>query len=142
MTEVPEVTAETGPTKPYITPSAYLVSLLPEGHDDRYLFTCTVDYRGNGQWSVKNRSRILGADGSWTTGFDWSGGPDEPATEEDMAVFDREQTGWLAAHRFDEATALRLAEEACRALSYRGWSAEDALAGRGGPSYPMSGATR
>lgn len=120
----------TTPAEPLVQPSSYLVSLLPEGHDDRYMFTVQVDYRGGGLWSVKNRSRILGVDGTWCTGFDWSGGPDEPATEAEMAQFDREQAAWLDAHRFDEETALRLAKDACRALSYRGWTAADALAGR------------
>lgn len=118
------------PTEPHVQPSGYLVSLLPEGHDDRYLFTITVEYRGNGLWSAKNRSRVLGADGTWCTGFDWSEGPAEPATAAEMDQFDKEQAVWLADHRFDEETALRLAKEACRVLSYRGWTAEDALAGR------------
>lgn len=116
--------------EPLAQPSGYLVSLLPEGHDDRCLFTVTVEYRGGGLWSAKNRGRILGIDGSWSTGFDWSGGPDEPATEAEMEQFDQEQAGWLATHRFDEETALRLAKDTCKALSYRGWTAEDALAGR------------
>lgn len=126
MEEIPATT----PVEPLVQPSAYLVSLLPEGHGDRSLFTVTVEYRGAGLWAVKNRSRTLGADGEWSWGFAWSEGDREPATEMEMSDFDKEQAAWWATHRFDEATALRLAKVACRTLSYRGWTAEDAAAGR------------
>lgn len=119
MTDLPE---------PTVTASRYLVSCLPEGHDDRYLFTITVEYRGNGRWSVKNRSQCLGADRSWSWGFRWTGGDDEPATSEDMASFDKEQDAWLAEHRFDLETALRLAKEHAPRLMYRGYGVAAALA--------------
>lgn len=118
-------------TEPHVQTSGYLVSLLPEGEEDRYLFTVKVEYRGDGKWAVKNRSRTLGIDGEWSWGFTWSEGDREPSTSDEMSRFDAEQNEWLAAHRFDEETALRLAKEACRTLSYRGWTAEDAAAGRG-----------
>jgi hypothetical protein len=126
------------PPEPIVQPSAYLVSLLPEGHDDRSLFTVNVEYRGRGLWAVKSRSRSLSLDGEWSYGFAWSEGDREPATSEEMTSFDREQEAWLAAHRFDEATALRLAKDACRTLSYRGWTAEDAAAGRGYEDTPAA----
>ncbi|MFD7093355.1 hypothetical protein [Streptomyces xanthophaeus] len=115
--------------QPIVTPVRYLVSCLPEGHDDRYLFTLHVEYRGNDLWSVKCRSQNLSADGSWSWGFAWSGG-NEPATSEEMASYDKEQAVWLAEHRFDLETALRLAKEQAPLLTYRGYSVTDALAER------------
>lgn len=125
-----EISAALGHTKPAVSvqPSAYLVSCLPESHADRYLFTVQVEYRGNGQWSVKNRTRLLGKDGTWSFGFAWSEGGHEPATSDEMDRFDKEQEAWLAEHRFDEATAIRLAKEAARSLSYRGYDVAAALA--------------
>lgn len=119
MTAVPE---------PEVRASAYLVSCLPEGHEIRSLMTAQVEYRGCGLWAVTNRSRSLGSDGSWSFGFDWSEGPDEPATEADMALFDKEQAEWLATHRFDEAAALRLAKKAARELTCAGRTVADLLA--------------
>ena len=114
--------------EPLVQPSAYLVSHLPEEHDERCLFTIQVEYRGAGLWSVTNRSRLLGQDGTWSFGFEWSEGPHEPATSDEMDRFDKEQQAWLAEHRFDEQTALSLAKEAAGSLSYRGYTVADALA--------------
>lgn len=119
MTDQPE---------PTVTATRYLVSCLPEGHENRYLFTIQVEARSDGQWAVMQRSRNLGTDGVWSWGFRWSGGDHEPATSEDMTSFDKEQAVWLAEHRFDLETALRLAKEHAPLLTYRGYSVADALA--------------
>lgn len=119
MTKIPE---------PAVQPSGYLISCLPEGHDERFLFTVQCKYRGDGKWAVYNRSRLLATDGTWTFGFQWSGGNAEPATDEGLASFDKEQEAWLADHRFDHDTALRLAKEAASKLTYRGYGVAEALA--------------
>lgn len=119
MTENPE---------PTVQPTRYVVSCLPEGHDDRFTYTVQVEYRCYGQWSVRCRSRLLGTDGTWSQGFAWSEGPDEPATEAEMDSFDKEQDVWLAEHRFDHDTALRLAKEQASQITYRGRTVADALA--------------
>jgi hypothetical protein len=118
MTDIPE---------PVVQPAKYLVSCLPEGHDDCFLFTIQVEYRGNGLWAVKQRSQTLGSDGTWSWGFRWSEGDREPATDTEMESFDKEQQEWLAEHRFDHDTALRLAREHAPRLAYRGYTVTDAL---------------
>jgi len=117
-----------GIPEPVATPTRYVVSCLPEGHDDRYTYTVQVEYRGEGWWSVRCRGQYLAADGTRSPGFAWSLGPDEPATEADMDAFDKEQAVWLAAHRFDHDTALRLAREQAPQLTYRGRTVADVLA--------------
>jgi hypothetical protein len=111
-----------------VQPTRIVVSCLPEGHDDRSTYTVQIEYRGDGLWSVKRRGQFVAADGTTSPGFAWSLGPDEPATEDDMAAFDEEQAVWLAAHRFDYDTALRLAVEQAPTLTYRGRSVADVLA--------------
>jgi hypothetical protein len=119
---------DTAPTDPFVQPTAYLVSCLPEGHDDRWTYSIRVTYRGDGLWSVQRRGQYVDANGIPSPGFSWSGGPDEPATEAEMDSFDKEQAAWLAVHRFEHDTALRLAKELAPTLTYRGRSVADALA--------------
>ncbi|MFJ9029778.1 hypothetical protein ACIRQP_14840 [Streptomyces sp. NPDC102274] len=103
-----------GTPEPTIQPIGYLVTCLPEGHDDRWTFTIQVRYSGHGLWAVKHGSRHYGTDGTWSY---------EPDHGED----DGAETAWLAAHRFDHDTALKLARELAPALTYRGHSVADAL---------------
>lgn len=117
----------TEPT-PAVRPTRYVVSCLPEDHDERWTFSVRVSYRGDGLWSVKCRSQYLDASGRRSPGFSWSGGPDEPATQAEMDAFDAEQAVWLKAYRFDHDEALRLARELAPTLTYRGRSVADALA--------------
>lgn len=124
MTTIPEPTVQT---------IGYTVSCLPEGHDDRWTYLVRVSYRGEGLWSVQCRSQYVAADGQRSPGFCWSGGPDEPATQEEMDAFDKEQDVWLAAHRFDHDTALQLARELAPTLTYRGRSVADVLAAPAAP---------
>lgn len=113
-----------------IRPTRFVASVLPEGHDDRWTYALQVEYRGEGQWSVRCRGQYLAADGTRSHGFCWSGGADEPATSAEMDLFDKEQAEWLAVYRFDEVTALRIAEEQAKTLTYRGRSVADVLAER------------
>ncbi|MFJ7963179.1 hypothetical protein [Streptomyces sp. NPDC096324] len=113
--------------EPTIQPTRYVISCLPEDHDERFLFTVQVDYRGDGKWAVASRSRLLGYDGQWSFGFDWRDGA-EPSTEAECDEFEKQHGEWIAAHRFDEATALELAKQAAKSLSYRGHTVADALA--------------
>jgi hypothetical protein len=119
MTEIPE---------PSVQPWKYLVSCLPEGHADWDLFTIQVERRNGGLWAVIQRSQLLGADGTWSWGFEWSGHIEGPATDAEQELHDKEQEAWTAAHHFDHDTALRLAKEAAPKLQYRGYTVADALA--------------
>lgn len=76
--------------------------------------TLAVEDRGNGQWAVTRPRRCLGVDGEW----DWEPIPSE--REDD----------WLAAHRFDLATALALAKQAAPTVAVNGITAAQAAARR------------
>jgi len=117
-----------GAPEPSVQTTGYVVSCLPEGHDDRYTYTVQVQYRGDDQWAVRYRGSYINADGERSPGFAWSEGPDEPATQAEMDDFDAQQDAWLKAHRFDHATALRLAKKLAPTLTYRGRSVADVLA--------------
>jgi hypothetical protein len=83
----------------------YSVSTLPLEHPERHSFEITVAWRNVGRWAVLQRGRkCLGADGEW----DWESIPSEREDE------------WLATHRFDLETALRLAREAAPKVKVNG----------------------
>ncbi|MEV8548360.1 hypothetical protein AB0L04_00695 [Streptomyces glaucescens] len=116
MTHTPADAPSSGIPEPTIQPIGYVVSCLPEGHDDRWTFTVQVKYAGHDRWTVRHGIRHYGTDGTWSCEPDWpEHGIDESAE-------------WMAAHRFDHDTALRLARELAPTLSYRGRSVADALA--------------
>jgi hypothetical protein len=117
-----------GEPEPIVETTGYLVSCLPEGHEERWTFAVRVANRGEGLWSVQRRGQYVDANGTPSPGFAWSGGLGEPATEAEMDSFDKEQAVWLAAHRFDHDTALRLARALAPHLTYRGRTVADALA--------------
>ncbi|GAX57242.1 hypothetical protein [Streptomyces olivochromogenes] len=97
-----------------ILPIRYVVSSLPEGHEDRYTFTINVHYRGNGQYSITQRLRCYGTDGTWSY-------------EPDFGEDDQAEAAWLATHQFDHDAALKLARELAPTLTYRGRTVADAL---------------
>jgi hypothetical protein len=103
-----------GIPEPSVQATGYLVSCLPEGHDDRWTFTVQVRYSGHGLFAVKHGIRHYGADGIWEY---------EPYFDED----DDAEAAWLAAHRFDHDTALRIAREQAPRLTYRGRSVAEVL---------------
>jgi hypothetical protein len=101
----------TAPT-PTVRPVAYEVSCLPEDDVNARHFTLKVEYRGEGRWAVTDGFGCLGADGAWTY-------EPSPSSRED---------DWLATHRFDLDTALKLAKEAAPHVTVNGWTVADALA--------------
>lgn len=111
--------------EPTVEAYKYLVSCLPEGHDDRYLYTVQVEYCGHDLWAVTNRTRLLDTDGNWSFSQDWSGDR-EPITDAELASAEREHEAWKAERLFDLDTALSLAKNAARSMSYRGETAADA----------------
>jgi hypothetical protein len=82
----------------------YRVSAAPLDGHDAYHFAVTVEWRGNDRWAVMWHGDCLGADGEWE--FE-----PRPSSRED---------DWLAAHRFDLPTALRLAREAAPKVTVNG----------------------
>jgi len=102
--------------EPFVQPTGYLVSCLPEGHDDRWTFTIQVKHVGGGLFAVRHGIRDYGTNGTWEYEPSWP----EHSVDEDAE--------WLATHRFDHDTALRLARELAPTLTYRGRSVADVLA--------------
>lgn len=90
----------------------YSVCALPEDHFDAGMFTIKVAYRGDGRWAVLRGKLCLGSDGRW----DFEPIPSDRTAE------------WLAAHRFDEKTAVKLAYEAAPKVRLNGWTPESILA--------------
>lgn len=95
-------------------PTEYTVAAaeMPEDDINAADFMITVTYRGGGLWAVTRRRWCLGSDGEW----DFEQGPSERTAE------------WLAAHRFDLDTALRLAAEQVPKVRVNRWTVHDALA--------------
>lgn len=101
--------------EPIVQPTAYTVNCLPEDDINARHFALTVEYRGDGRWAVCRSGRgCLGVDGAW----DYEA---RPSAHED---------GWIAAHRFDLDTALRLAREAAPHVEVNGITVVQALARR------------
>lgn len=105
-----------GVPEPTVLPTAYVVSCLPIGHDERWEYTINVRHQQDGLYTVQHGQKLYGTDGTWEREPGW------PETGID------EGTVWLAAHRFDHDTALRLARELAPRLTYRGRTVADALA--------------
>ena len=110
---------------PEVRVTRYEVSCLPESGPDADLFTLVVEYRGNDRWAVTLRGASYDADGNRSWG---PPGDKEPETPQEIAEDNRLRDEWLAAHRFDEKTALDLAARLAPALHYRGYTVADALA--------------
>lgn len=101
--------------EPIVQPTEFEVNCLPEDGIDSHVFALTVRYRGEGRWAVqRGEHACLGADGEWANGIKPYGRGD----------------GWLAAHRFDLDTALRLAKEHAPKVTVNGFTVADALAMR------------
>jgi hypothetical protein len=116
MREIREALGHVQPgiPEPTVQATGYVVSCLPEGHDERWTFTVQVPHRGDGLFAVKHSLRYYGSDGTWSY-------------EPDFAEDDAAETAWLDEHRFDHDTALRLARQLAPTLTYRGRTVADAL---------------
>jgi hypothetical protein len=99
-------------TEPYVRPTRYIVNLLPDADPHGHVFELAVEWRGDDRWAVLRHGRCLGINGEW----DYELRPSEREDE------------WIAAHRFDLATALRLAKEAAPGVMVNGLTAAQALA--------------
>jgi hypothetical protein len=92
--------------------SAYEVCAVPPDEYGNYTSWVIKVERTHhtGTWAVRLRSRCLGADGEW----DYE---PLPSSREDE---------WLATHRFDLETALRLAVELAPTITVNGYTVTDA----------------
>lgn len=89
----------------------YEVCAIPEDDITANAYAIKVAYRGRGLWAVIRLGYCLGADGEWS----YESIPSERTDE------------WLAGHRFDKETALRLAVEHAPKVTVNGWTVEDVL---------------
>jgi hypothetical protein len=92
----------------------HTICALPEDNVNYWHYAIQVAYRGDGLWAVLNGGFCLGVDSAW----DYE--PSPSCRDDD----------WLATHRFDETTALQLAEEIAPTITVNGFTVADALAGR------------
>jgi hypothetical protein len=116
--------------EPQVRPTTYSVSCIPEDDINARHFTLKVEYRGNGLWAVTDGGSFLGRNGTWSDGYSWRDGNEEPATEEDFREESEGQEAWRAVYRHDLDTALRLAKEAAPHMLVNGHTVADALARR------------
>lgn len=95
----------------FTTMTAFAVSCLPYDDLDSDAFTIRVVYTGRDRWAVRNGGYCLGTDSDW----DWEPIPSERDDD------------WLAAHRFDLDTALRLAREHAPRVTVNGHTVQQML---------------
>ncbi|MEH0586188.1 hypothetical protein QA942_19710 [Streptomyces sp. B21-106] len=104
-----------GVPEPVVQATRYVVSCLPEGHDDRITYSINIRYEGSGLFSVRHGLRQYSCDGEWAY---------EPDFDEDDAA----EAEWLKGYRFGHDAAVGLAKKLASTLSYRGRSVADVLA--------------
>ena len=90
----------------------YDVSCFPADHPSAYIFTITVEWRGNDLWAVTDRFQCLDVDGNW----DYE--PSPSSRDDD----------WKARHRFPLETALALAQQHAPLIVVNGWTVTEVLA--------------
>jgi len=113
VTDLPEVT---------VRPSSYTVSCLPRRDMDTHLFEIRIEERGqmNGttRWAVCRMGYCLNRRGRW-----------------DYEMLPSSRTDrWIAGHRFDLATATRLAKKAAPLITVNGFTVADMLNRLKGPT--------
>ncbi len=95
-----------------VTPTTYQVSCLPIDHSAARHLSVWVKWRGKNRWAVTDGDmHCLNSDSEWVY---------EPQTSSRTEE-------WIAAHRFDLETALRLAKEAAPHLAIDGLTVADVL---------------
>ncbi|MEH0417868.1 hypothetical protein [Streptomyces sp. B21-083] len=114
--------------EPTVQATKYVVNCLPEDDFDSHVFALTVEYRGAGRWGVfRNPHYCLGTDGTWSYGYSWRDGAQEPDGDNEWAEYHAGRDAWLDEHRFDEETALKLAREQAPLVTVNGLTVADAL---------------
>lgn len=97
--------------EPTVQATRYVVSCLPDDNINAPHFSLSVEYRGRSLWAVVRHGSCLNSAGQWSY-------ESIPSEREDE---------WLADHRFDLDTALKLAKEAAPHVTVNGFTVADAL---------------
>ncbi len=92
--------------------TGHTICALPADDVNYRHYAITVEYRSDGMWAVCSGGFCLGTDGEWEY---------EPSSS-------NRDDDWLASHRFDEQTALQLAEEQAPLMTCNGITVQEALA--------------
>lgn len=99
-----------------VRPSRFTVSCLPERNINTSLFEITIEERGQldgtTRWAVCRLGQCLNRRGRWDYEMN-------PSSRTDR---------WIAGHRFDFDTALRLAKKAAPLITVNGVTVTDAIA--------------
>jgi hypothetical protein len=111
-----------------IRPTAYAVSCLPPDSINARHFTLKVEYRRDGKWVVTDRFEFLSRTGTWSMGYSWRDGSQEPTTDADYDEVSAGQDAWRVEHWHDLDTALALAKQRAPHMTVNGHTVADALA--------------
>lgn len=104
------ILVEVGRDQAMADATEYTICAIPDRNSiNWHTYAIQVAYRGKGRWAVVRNSWCLGTDGTW----DYERRPSDRADE------------WLATHRFDLDTALRLAREAAPGITVNGRTAAE-----------------
>nr|WP_221374471.1 hypothetical protein [Actinoplanes polyasparticus] len=93
----------------------YTICALPEGNINYQHYAITVSYRGEDRWAVCSGPFCFGTDGNG--GWEWDYEPSPSNRDDD----------WLGRNRFDEQTALQLAEEQAPRMTCNGITVTEAM---------------
>jgi hypothetical protein len=110
-----------------VWPTAYSVSCLPLGSINARHFTLKVEYRRDGKWAVTDRFEFLSRTGTWSMGYSWRDGSQEPMTDADYNEVSAGQDAWRVEHWHDLDTALTLAKQHAPHMTVNGSTVDDAL---------------
>lgn len=113
--------------EPTVRVTRYEVSCLPPDDINTPAFTITVEWRGEDRWAVMRNGAYYNLHGKKSWGVHWEDDR-EPVTDEEIAAYARAHEAWLAEHRFDEQTALRIAREQAPRIVVGPWTVEKVLA--------------
>lgn len=122
MTQTPASAPLSGIPEPTVQPTRYVVSCFEPDDETGAIYNLAVEYRGRGLWAVVRNRQCLNAHGRWS----WESVPSEREDE------------WLAEHRFDLDTALRLAKKAAPQVVVNGRTAAEAYRRTQRPAVPAA----
>lgn len=104
-------------------PTSYSVSAVPEDPYDGLLFEIEVQYTGGYQWA---KPRPEGR--QWAVRLRGHRCLSKSKTWDYESIPSEREDDWLAEHRFDLPTALRLAAEMAPTVTVNGFTPRDAIA--------------
>jgi hypothetical protein len=102
--------AAPGLPTPTVTPTEYLVTVLPLDREETLIWSVQIQRRGRDQWAITSHGRCLSRTGDWDL---------EPSPSERTAE-------WRQAHRFSFSDAVHRAGDLAARLTINGVTATEA----------------